>query len=198
MFILARHGRCADNASKRLPSCNGQLDSVGRIQALRMAELLSTPDWAPTEVVTSALPRAIETGQIVASRLSIPISSDARLNEIDFGEAEGLTEAEFDQNFAAHSQAILDSSDLDFAWPGGECRRDFLNRVMEAVKHALRPGAIPLLVTHWAVSGTLLCQFTRGSIEGWTELGLDHCAPVLVARNQGVWVARQVADIAQV
>lgn len=65
------------------------LNSLGRAQAKRLAELL---DAVPLEaVVSSPLPRALETAAPLADRRKLPVQVLEWLSEIDYGEWTGRT-----------------------------------------------------------------------------------------------------------
>ena len=70
------------------------LNEIGKQQSIALANRLSLEGkW--DIIVTSDLSRAKETGQIIASKLNMPISMfDERIREINCGEIEGTTEEE--------------------------------------------------------------------------------------------------------
>jgi probable phosphoglycerate mutase len=93
---LVRHGRTAWNAEGRI---QGQTDIPLNEEGIRQAEALARRLAGEARmwdaVVSSDLMRARDTARIIADRLEIPLlEGDARLRELTFGEAEGLTEAE--------------------------------------------------------------------------------------------------------
>lgn len=92
---LIRHGITEWNVLGRSQGTSDiPLNEVGKQQALALANRLSLEgEW--DIIVTSDLSRAKETGQIIASKLNLPISMlDERIREINCGEIEGTTEDE--------------------------------------------------------------------------------------------------------
>ncbi|CAM2799132.1 histidine phosphatase family protein [Paenibacillus sediminis] len=93
---LIRHGVTDWNIQGKI---QGQTDiplnEEGRRQAALLAERLIKEPYTWHYVITSKLSRAHETGAIIAERLGIPLlEPDLRLNERNFGQAEGLTVSE--------------------------------------------------------------------------------------------------------
>ena len=91
-LILVRHGLSEGNVRGLI---QGQLDhpltDVGRVQASAVAERLRS-DGGADRIVASPLARAFETAQAVASVLDLPVTTDDRLKEYDFGDdVSGLT-----------------------------------------------------------------------------------------------------------
>lgn len=144
-MILARHGRTAWNAVGRWQGqADPMLDDTGREQAVGLAEALV--DAGIRAIVSSDLARAAETARIVASRLGLPVSEDARLREIDVGSWSGLTRAEVAERFPdgfARWQAGEIGHD-------GETRDELAARVGSALTDVAErhPGVTVLVVTH--------------------------------------------------
>ena len=93
-ILLARHGETSWNAIGRLQGHTDiELNEVGRDQALRLAQRLASA--GVSEVWTSDLARARQTGEIVAAKLGLATPQvDRELRERHFGVFEGLTRDE--------------------------------------------------------------------------------------------------------
>ena len=95
-LVLVRHGESRATVDRTLgghESCRG-LTERGRRQAQALADRLErTGELSDTSVLlTSVLPRAIETAEIVAPALgSLEIERDCDFCEFHVGEADGLT-----------------------------------------------------------------------------------------------------------
>lgn len=92
---LIRHGITEWNELGRSQGISDiPLNEFGKQQAVALANRLSLEEkW--DIIVTSDLLRAKETGQIIASKLNLPVSLfDERIREINCGEIEGTTEEE--------------------------------------------------------------------------------------------------------
>ncbi|MNP18656.1 Phosphoserine phosphatase 1 [compost metagenome] len=98
---LIRHGITDWNV---LGKIQGQTDIPlnveGREQATALGNRLREESYTWDYVISSGLARAVETGSIIASILSIPIlEPDRRLLERSFGQVEGLTAEQREQKW---------------------------------------------------------------------------------------------------
>jgi len=92
---LIRHGVTEWNELGKAQGVSDiPLNKIGKQQAFALANRLSLDlEW--DLIVTSDLSRAIETAQIISSKLKLPVSiSDERIREINCGDIEGTTEVE--------------------------------------------------------------------------------------------------------
>ncbi len=100
-ILLVRHGQTHWNVEAR---CQGQLDSdlteTGRAQAEQVGIILKRlmadiPGWRDVvRLVSSPLGRTQETTRIINRHLDLPVTLDARLAEVSFGDWEGMTRRE--------------------------------------------------------------------------------------------------------
>lgn len=131
---LIRHGRTAWHAGNRYAgSSDIELDDVGRAQAAGLAPWASTAGL--TRVVSSDLRRAVETARVVSTAAGLPLTIDARLREMDFGDAEGLTAAEQAARFGAARRAFV-ASPASSPLPGGEPGTLVARRALAALSEA--------------------------------------------------------------
>jgi broad specificity phosphatase PhoE len=92
-LTLIRHGPTEWNASRRFQGRSDlPLSDEGRVDARKIAAALR--DEPIDAIYSSDLSRALETARFVAESRDIPILTDQRLREFDFGSWEGLTWAE--------------------------------------------------------------------------------------------------------
>ena len=148
-LLLVRHGQTAWNALGRLQGHTDiPLDEVGRGQARALADAID--DAGVTEIFTSDLARARQTGEIVAAALGLPAPSlDPDLRERRYGVFEGLTG---DECAARHPEAWQSYLARREAPAGAESRADAVARVARAVDRiAATAGGPALVVTHGGV-----------------------------------------------
>uniref|UniRef100_A0A7C4VQV8 Histidine phosphatase family protein n=1 Tax=Desulfatirhabdium butyrativorans TaxID=340467 RepID=A0A7C4VQV8_9BACT len=155
-FGILRHARTVWNASGRI---QGQQDSPltedGRQDAERWARLLTRWKW--DRLLASDLGRALETGHRIASIIDIPVDSDARLREMDWGIWTGLTMPEIRAHFPLIWEKAS-SGDWSFSPPQGERYLDVHRRATAALLDAANryPDQRILVVCH---EGTLKCLY---------------------------------------
>jgi len=107
-LVVARHGE-AEYESSEWEEEGGSLTTLGRRQAAELAEELAPRRVA--HVWTSTLARAVQTGEIVAARLGVGVTTRLGLREFGVGDYRGvpLVEDPFVETY--------------FRWMGGELER---------------------------------------------------------------------------
>jgi broad specificity phosphatase PhoE len=139
VLLLVRHGRTAENASRRLLGrLDVPLDDLGR----RQAEALGRHPrlHAAPRVISSPLQRAVET----ASALGPPVEVDDRWTELDYGKFDGMSVE------AAADLWRLWGRDLHLAPEGGESLAEMGKRVRAACEDVWPEAAEQdvVVVTH--------------------------------------------------
>ena len=129
-FIVVRHGETQWNIQQRIQGHgDSPLTARGEAQADAIAARLASEKF--DALIASDLGRAMQTAQRIAARTGHAVIPDARLRERNFGIGEGLTYAEIDERFPG-AFSRTQEMDPDYLVPGGETRRHFHHRVMQA------------------------------------------------------------------
>jgi alpha-ribazole phosphatase len=151
-LLIVRHGQTDWNSNGRF---QGQIDvplnPAGVKQAQAVARRLSSE--RPAAIYASDLQRAWRTAEAIHQALPAdkrcPLIAEPRLQELCFGEWEGLT---YQQIRAAQGQLLQRwENDLEHnAPPGGETLLALADRVQAALRHITQayPDACILLVAH--------------------------------------------------
>jgi probable phosphoglycerate mutase len=131
------------------------LSSEGLRQARLLADRLARDGKTWNGIYSSDLQRAVQTGEVLAERLSIPLIQDSRLRERSFGQAEGTTEHERLTKWGAQWRQMVpdQESDEQVKARGNE----FVNELTG--KH---PGEAWLIVTHGSFLARMLQSLCRG------------------------------------
>ncbi|MBN1591315.1 MAG: histidine phosphatase family protein [Pirellulales bacterium] len=174
-LYLIRHGESTYNVEGRIQGQSDPgLSELGRRQAQAIARRLAK---SPIGVIfASPLRRATETAEFLAGALNLDIQFDPRLKEIDAGEFQDLLRADVRHRFP-DAVGRWRSGELDFAFPGGESRRQLIARGREAllsVSHAGHDHAA--IVSH---GGLLLAAMKA-------VLGIASDAPPLGMENASI------------
>jgi broad specificity phosphatase PhoE len=162
------------------------LTATGREQARAAGELLAGITF--DRVITSGLPRTVETARIVAPGQEP--ESWPELREIESGRLDDIPEDEIEAAFVHQWRDVVPE---DTPFLGGETIRSLFDRVLPAVDRLRADGSwdIVLLVLHGAVNRAILSHALTG---GRTMLGnLEQspaCINVLDVGND--WVVRGV------
>ena len=189
-IYLIRHGETDQNKCKCLQGRSDiELNEYGRELARKTAEGLKD---IPFDIIfTSPLKRARETAEIIRGTREIPIVSEERIQEISFGEYEGLC-------YGKENYSIPDKDFMNFfnkpqdykTPPGGESLEEVITRTGEFLQEILQKEAYRdkniLLSTHGCalkaclanVNGSLLADF-------WGEGVHKNCAVSLIEVKEG-------------
>ena len=147
LLYLVRHGETDWNRQRRIQGTTDiPLNATGREQAARTGALLATREW--DTVVASPLSRAVETASIIAAEVGLPApTTDDRLVERNYGEAEGLDFEELQRLFPD-----------DTPVPGREKRSAVAARAIEALMDIARrhPDEAVIVVSHGGLIRSVL------------------------------------------
>ena len=140
-LYLTRHGQTDWNVQRKVCGrTEAHLTDLGRQQAARMAEQVA--ETSVNLILASPLERARDTARIVAARTGVPVMTEPRLIEQNFGSYEGrdMDDGEY----------LTRRENLLWRFPGCESAVQVIHRaysVLEDVKRKY-PDRTVLLVTH--------------------------------------------------
>src|SRR4051812_9240100 len=180
-LIVIRHGlsQCTvDSIVGGIKGCTG-LAPEGRRQAdLLRDRLVRTRELADADVVyTSVLPRAIETAEIIAPGLGrageSPAKQDAELSELEPGEADGLTWAEYNRRYP---DVDMGANPYQPIAAGGESIADFLVRVGRALTRIVteHPDQLVVIVAHGGIIRSSVHVFLDLPVRRRTQLEANN------------------------
>jgi ribonuclease H / adenosylcobalamin/alpha-ribazole phosphatase len=169
-LFLLRHGETPLTVARRFSGRGGVdvgLTDAGQRQAERAAsvlvERLGTARLAA--VVASPLLRTRQTAQAVADRLGLPVETDDDLEEVGFGEWDGLGFHQARERDPAFFDAWL--VDPTLAPPGGESLAALAERVERSRRRVVErfDSENVLLVAHAMVVKTIVAAAVGGPVE---------------------------------
>ena len=147
--LLARHGETDWNRARRFQGhADPPLNESGRRQARELADALRAA--GVDAVYASDLRRALETAEIVAEQLALPVTTLPDLREVDVGEWEGLTLAEVEE-LSPDGLRRWREDGLP-GWASGESFEDLATRMVRALLavSAVHPAGTALVISHGA------------------------------------------------
>lgn len=170
-ILLIRHGR------QNSPLCNVDvpLSEEGKRQAELLAERLE--QIKADAVWSSDLIRARETADIINEKLQTARVIREDLKEISFGDMEGLSDEVIADRFEDFLRGRA-KMEQDMAFPGGECARDVLNRVLPVIHEILAEEYdTVVVVTHGGVIRSLVAYYLGMDLARVPLLGsqLENC-----------------------
>lgn len=160
-FIVVRHGESLSNRERHF-ALNGDvgLTETGREQAREVAEQIAA-GFAPGRVVSSHFRRALESAEIIAARLALPLEVLQGIHERDLGCLKG-------QPWSRHRELAASdptyNPERDWLWrpAGGESYEDVRLRVIPRLEELrLRyPHGESVIVSHGAVMRAIHSHFS--------------------------------------
>ncbi|MFL5916105.1 MAG: histidine phosphatase family protein [Gaiellaceae bacterium] len=168
-LLLVRHGETDWNADGRLQGQTDRpLSDFGRTQALRLAGELAEEELEA--IYSSDLARALETAEIVAERVGLPVLLDPDLREKDWGTWEGLTAVERDR--------------VEFVGESTEAHQERILRALRRISEGHPDGGSVLVVTH----GGSMCRVQTAAL-GMALPVVENCGRWLCAYENGAFRA---------
>lgn len=158
-IIVARHGE-AEYETPEMNAAGGSLTANGRTQARDLGERMRSEKVAA--VICSELSRAVQTAEIAAAVLGLPVRVRERLHEFPAGDFLGHP---LDPAFFADMVTSWLAGDLTVGVPGGETGRETADRVLEVLTGVADEfrGETVLVVTHGGVILALWGAIAPGS-----------------------------------
>jgi broad specificity phosphatase PhoE len=155
-FGLIRHAQTIWNREKKIQGhSDSPLTPQGELQASRWGKLLKQFSW--NRLLASDTGRALATAEIINTYLKIPLTTDSRLREQDWGHWVGKTISQIETELLQVVDEQVNAG-WNFCPPGGESRQNVLKRSQKALQAAAaqHPGEIFLVVTHEGVVKSLI------------------------------------------
>jgi broad specificity phosphatase PhoE len=199
-WYILRHAEKeqGDFHNPRLRHQDQPLSARGRQDAQKLVTLFA--DKPIAAIYVSAYQRTWQTVSGVAEQLQLTPVIDERLNEIDNGLVDEMTEREFEQTYPEVWQAYI-ARTADFRFPGGESGTEAQERVRDFFEEKLHQhkDSDILLISHEGLIRQMMCYvmglpvYRRGDFRvnlcGLTELSYleEHGRWRLLRFNQTCW-----------
>lgn len=176
-LYLIRHGETDYNKAKKIQGhCDIALNDYGRELARVTAAGLAD---IPFDIIfTSPLVRASETARIIAGDRNIPIVEDIRIQEIGFGEYEGLCSGKQGYNIPdnkAFWNFFFDTENYQVP-PGGESFEEVIQRtgefITEIINNEEYQDKTILISTHGCALKAILANVNHTSIKDFWGKGV--------------------------
>lgn len=173
---LVRHAKTSLN--------DGTFLGSGRDPALAHAEAVQPYVDRFDAVFSSPLRRAVETARALAPRAAILV--DARLTEINYGAAEGLTIEAFRERFPQTVDAWTRGEDATF--PDGEATHDVLQRARAFLGSFGQASGRALAVTHNVVMRVIVADLLGLDVRNAYRVPIGHLEPLDICRIGDRWL----------
>jgi broad specificity phosphatase PhoE len=198
-LILIRHGETLWNREERWQGHQDIPQSdVGRAQAATLIPRVSKE--AITACYASDLSRAAETAQLLRGGATWPIHARSELREVCLGPFERLTTAEILNKMPEAFERRVSSDrneDIDFALPGMESRRAFIERISSAVQNCVQAhdSGTVLIVAHGGVLRSFFVAAFGLDYASVRQVEIPNCAYNVFEGHRGRWRLVNWADV---
>jgi len=187
-LLLVRHGQTDSNLAGRWQGWDGiPLNQQGEREAALIARRLAQTEQAITALYASPLRRAWQTAKRIGEALNLSPMPHDGLKEINFGQISGITLDEFREHFPDLHKRWTDKMDLSFAFPGGEQRAQFFQRVGEAIEGIVErhPDQKVVVVAHGGTLRAGLVHYLPAEFSQWWTYELGNCSLTRLELREG-------------
>jgi broad specificity phosphatase PhoE len=157
-IYLLRHGDKAKGSffNPDLHHQDSPLSAKGQQDAVKIADYFVSKQI--DAIYVSAYLRTHQTAQPLADRLHLQPSEDPRLNELDNGDIDDMTEQEFEIAYPEVWKAYL-ARTADFRFPGGETGQEACDRIADFLTEKRKTHAKEniLVVSHDGLIRLAMC-----------------------------------------
>ena len=177
-WFFVRHGETDWNVERRIQGQTSPagLNEKGRQQARAVAEQLAP--YHIDLVISSDLPRARETAEVVSKKLGAELIFDSALRERNYGTIEGFTHDEVVER--GFGEIYQKPQDHDFAPPGGESLRALEERVHVALQrhrdHHHHKNVV--IVSHGSALKSLLRRLKNATLQEMADVAIHNASVV--------------------
>lgn len=184
-IMLTRHGKTAWNEVRKV---QGHSNTELTAEGIKQAELLAAhcPLEKVSAVYSSDLNRAKTTAEILAKKFNLPVQLEKNLREINFGDLEGKTLAEFEKHDPQNFYNFFNKPD-ELKINNAETFFELQARAFSAVKKiiAAHPDENIIIVAHGAINRTILCSILEIPIRKMWSLSQFNTAVNLIRYDDG-------------
>lgn len=182
-IYIVRHGETIWNKEKRLQgSTDIELGEKGRELAIKTGEALM--DTNIDMIFSSPLKRALETARLIQNGRNIPLTTDDRLRELNFGISEGKRYDELYEEQNCYFKYFFTEPQLYQPSENGETLEHLIHRAGNFVKDVIEPLASScervMIVAHGALNKALMCYIKQHSTEHFWSGGLQRNCNVMI------------------
>ena len=176
IFYILRHAHKELGAfyNPRLHHQDEPISQRGQEQALKLWSYLC--DKNISAIYVSGYQRTLQTIEYVVRQLGITPVIDERLNEIDNGCIEGLSEEEIQQKYPEVWRGFRERS-ADFRFPEGETGEEARGRIAAFLeeKRQLHSNENIVLVSHEGLIRILMCHLMNRPVYHRWDFHVDFC-----------------------
>lgn len=181
-WYILRHAdkEAGDFYNPRLRHRDQPISEKGRCEALRLCSFFENKPIS--EIYVSGYQRTRQTIERVAEHLRLTPIIDERLNEIDNGALDGLSDQEIEQRFPETWQAFMERKS-DFRFPDGETGAEAQRRIVEFLhqRHQQHGCDNIIIVSHDGLIRLLACYVMSIPVFKRWDFHVDTCGTMEIS-----------------
>ena len=167
-LYFTRHGQTVWNVENKICGATDiELTELGHKQAMELGQIIKSEGIHIDEIICSPLVRASETARHISEETGVPMRSEERLREQNYGKYESTPRngEEFriaKQNFIYH-------------FDGGESMLEMAQRIYNLLDEIRKEDKVYLLVAHNGISRVVNSYFYDMTNEDYAAFGIRNC-----------------------
>ena len=173
-LILVRHGKTLCNEKGALSGLTDSvLSEVGKLQGEKIANYLR--DEEIDKIYTTPFTRTRETIKRLSEIKNIKIEETNKLNEINFGDFEGLSFKEIDEKYPEEVEKMIKEG-FEYKYPNGESLVDTFVRVKEEIDRMVRENdnSTILICSHGGTIRNIISYLLCGDYKYHWNFKIDN------------------------
>ncbi len=173
-LILVRHGKTLCNEKGALSGLTDSvLSEVGKLQGEKIANYLR--DEEIDKIYTTPFTRTRETIKRLSEIKNIKIEETNKLNEINFGDFEGLSFKEIDEKYPEEVEKMIKEG-FEYKYPNGESLVDTFVRVKEEIDRIVRENdnSTILICSHGGTIRNIISYLLCGDYKYHWNFKIDN------------------------
>lgn len=190
-FYFIRHADkgAGDCYNDHLKHQDFPLTEQGKNRAENLARYLECKDI--DAVYASEYVRAQQTAGAVAAKKGLPLVVDCRLNEIDNGLIEEMSDEEIKENYPSFWDDFFSFS-KDVRFPGGETGEEVKARQQSLLQDLIADGKNAALVSHEGYIRLLICHVLNLPVYERYKFYIGYCGVTEIefCEDTGTWKIR--------
>lgn len=193
-LILVRHGTTICNEGGVF---SGFTDSIlsekGKAQAIKLAQYLK--DENIDRIYTTPFSRTKETVKKLAEIKSIQIEERSQLNEIDFGDFEGLSFKGIEKEYPEEIEKMINEG-FEYKYPNGESLVDTFMRVKNEVKRIINDNqnSTVLICSHGGTIRNIISYLLCEDYKYHWNFRIDNCSITEIEVDNNFAVINKLND----
>lgn len=190
-IYIVRHGETTWNKDKRLQGrTNIPLSPYGRKLAVKTGEALK--NTTIDKIYSSPLDRAVETATLIRGERDIPLQKDERIIELNFGEYEGRTVTELNEDKNSDFKYFFGQPELYKPGERGESLEELCTRAKDFMRNEIEPNEKSwervMIVAHGAMNKAIMTYVKGHGLDQFWSGGLQkNCNVIMINLKNGIY-----------